>query len=383
VATRKEEREELNRRDAIKIGMIAGIGLPVDALGTSKFGAPTSERLRSERKRDKAMTKLIGIEEHFVTADIRAAWAASAIGEEGTGGFDLGDIGERLDNLAEQRLALMDESGIDVQVVSVTTPALHNLEPEESVTLARRTNDLVAAVVAKFPTRFQGFATLPTAAPEEAAIELERGVTRLGLMGSMLCGRTREKNLDHPDFFSMFETAARLGVPLFVHPQIPQRAVRDVYYSGFSDQIDTAFAAFGLGWHYEAGIQFVRLILAGVFDKYPDLQIILGHWGEVVLFYLERLGSLARVTKLQRPIADYFKQNLYVTPSGMWSQSYLQRSLEVVGPERILFSTDYPYQYRPGRPGRFFIEGATLSPDQKELFAHGNWERLTKPIRRS
>jgi predicted TIM-barrel fold metal-dependent hydrolase len=82
--------------------------------------------------------------------------------------------------------------------------------------------------------------------------------------------------------------------------------------------------------------------LAGVFDKYPDLQIILGHWGEVVLFYLERLGSLARVTNLQRPIADYFKQNLYVTPSGMWSQSYLQRSLEVVGPERILFSTDYP-----------------------------------------
>jgi uncharacterized protein len=155
------------------------------------------------------MMKLIGIEEHFVTADIRAAWAASAIGEEGTGGFDRGEIGERLDNLAEQRLALMDESGVDVQVLSVTTPALHNLEPEESVTLARRTNDLVAETVAKYPTRFQGFATLPTASPEEAATELERSVTRLGLMGSMLCGRTREKNLDHPDFFPMFETAAK------------------------------------------------------------------------------------------------------------------------------------------------------------------------------
>jgi len=277
----------------------------------------------------------------------------------------------------------MDESGVDVQVLSVTTPALHNLEPEESVTLARRTNDLVAETVAKYPTRFQGFATLPTASPEEAATELARSVTRLGLMGSMLCGRTREKNLDHPDFFPMFETARRLRVPLFIHPQIPQRAIRDVYYSGFSNQIDTAFAAFGLGWHYEAGIQFVRLILAGVFDKYPDLEIILGHWGEVVLFYLERLGSLARVTSLQRPIADYFKQNLYVAPSGMWSQSYLQRSLEVVGPERILFSTDYPYQYRPGRPGRLFIEEAALSLEQKELFAHGNWERLMKSVRRS
>ena len=144
--------------------------------------------------------KIIGIEEHFVTADIRAAWAASPIGQEGTGGFDRGEIEMRLDDLGEQRLALMDESGVDVQVLSVTTPALHNLEPEESVTLARRTNDLVAATIAKYRTRFQGFATLPTAAPKEAAAELERAVTRLGLVGTMLCGRTREKNLDHPDF---------------------------------------------------------------------------------------------------------------------------------------------------------------------------------------
>jgi predicted TIM-barrel fold metal-dependent hydrolase len=280
-------------------------------------------------------------------------------------------------------LALMDESGIDVQVLSVTTPALHNLEPEESVILARRTNDLVAATIARYRTRFQGFATLPTAAPKEAAAELERAVTRLGLVGTMLCGRTREKNLDHPDFLPIFETAARLGVPLFVHPQIPQRAVREVYYSGFSDLIDTAFATFALGWHYEAGIQFVRLILAGVFDKYPDLQIILGHWGEVVLFYLERLNSLGRVAHLRRPIADYIRQNLYVTPSGMWSQPYLQRTLELVGPERILFSTDYPYQYRPGGPGRSFIEEAALSPEQKELFAHGNWERLIGSIRQT
>src|SRR5271154_4896182 len=138
------------------------------------------------------MTKLIGIEEHFVTADIRAAWAASPIGRDGTGGFDRGEIEERLDDLGEHRLTLMDESGVAIQVLSVTAPALHNLEPEESVTLARQTNDPVAAAVAKYPTRFQGFATLPTAAPEQAAVELERGVTRLGLVGFMLCGRTRE-----------------------------------------------------------------------------------------------------------------------------------------------------------------------------------------------
>jgi predicted TIM-barrel fold metal-dependent hydrolase len=318
------------------------------------------------------MTKLIGIEEHFVTADIRAAWAASSIGQEGTGGFDRGEIEERLDDLGQHRLALMDESGVDTQVLSVTTPGLHNLEPEESVNLARRTNDVLAAAIAKYPTRFQGFAVLPTAAPADAASELERSVTQLGLAGAMLCGRTRDKNLDDADFRPMFKTAEMLGVPLYLHPQIPQRAVREVYYSGFGDQVDTAFATFALGWHYEAGIQFVRLLLAGVFDEHPDLQIVLGHWGEVVLFYLERLSVLTRVAKLRRPVVDYIRENLYVTPSGMWSQSYLQRTLEIVGPERILFSTDYPYQYRPGGQGRSFVEEAALSPEQKEMFAHAN-----------
>jgi predicted TIM-barrel fold metal-dependent hydrolase len=328
------------------------------------------------------MTKLIAIEEHFLTPAIRAAWAASAIGQEGTAGFDQGEIEELLNDLGQRRLALMDESGVDVQVLSVTTPALHNLDPELSVTLARQTNDLVAATIAQHPSRFQGFATLPTASPAHVAPELTRSVTQLGFKGAMLCGRTRDKNLDHPDFWPLFKEAAALGVPLFIHPQIPQRAVRDVYYSGFGDAVDTAFATFGLGWHYEAGIQFLRLILAGVFDAYPNLQIILGHWGEVVLFYLERLNSLARVATLQRPIAEYFRQNLYVTPSGMWSQAYLQRSLELVGPERILFSTDYPYQYKPGKPGRIFLEETALSAEQKELFAHGNWDRLTRSANR-
>lgn len=319
---------------------------------------------------------LIAIEEHFLTPDIRAAWSASAIGQEGTASFDRGEIEERLDDLGPARIALMDEAGVDVQVLSVTTPALHNLERDESVVLARRTNDLVSATIAAHPARFQGFATLPTASPTDAARELERAVRGLGLAGAMVCGRTREKNIDHPAFRPILGTAAKLGVPLFIHPQIPQRAVRDAYYSGFDDSVDTAFATFALGWHYEAGIQFVRLMLAGIFDEYPDLQIILGHWGEVVLFYLERLHSLSRVAKLRRSITDCIRQNLYVTPSGMWSHSYLQRTLEIVGPERILFSTDYPYQYRPGGAGGSFVRESALTLDQKALFAHGNWERL-------
>ena len=322
--------------------------------------------------------KLIALEEHFLTPAIRAAWAASPIGTEGVELFDSSEMNARLNDLGPGRIALMDEAGIDVQVLSVNTPALGNLDPEQSIALATGTNDLLAATVAANPARYQAFATLPMPAPAQAASELERSVVTLGLQGAMLYGRTRDKNLDHPDFLPMFATAARLNAPLYIHPQLPQQAVRETLYSGFSPVIDTSFAAFGLGWHYEAGIQFVRLILAGVFDKYPTLQIILGHWGELVLFYLERIQNLARVTKLDRPIADYFKQNLYVTPSGMWTNTYLQQAVDILGPERILFSVDYPYQYKPGGGARTFLDEAPLSPEHKDLFAHGNWDRLTR-----
>ena len=323
--------------------------------------------------------KLIAIEEHFLTPQIHAAWKSSSLGAEGTDAFDeRKEIAERLEDLGEGRIALMDEAGVDVQVLSVTTPALQNLEVEESVHLARRTNDFLAGVIANNPMRFQGFATLPTPAPEMAASELDRCVREHRFKGAMLCGRTRATNLDAPAFLPLFETAAKLGVPLYIHPQIPQRPVREALYGGFGEPVSTAFAAFGLGWHYEAGIQFVRLILAGVFDRFPKLQIVLGHWGEVVLFYTERLQALARVAPLGQPVQDYFRKNLFVTPSGMWSQAYMQRAVEIVGPERILFSADFPYQYRPGRQARTFLTESGRSLSDQELFAHGNWERLTQ-----
>ena len=139
--------------------------------------------------------------------------------------------------------------------------------------------------------------------------------------------------------------------------------------------MSVAFATYGLGWQYEAGIQFLRMVLAGVFDQYPKLQVILGHWGEVVLFYLERIERMERVAGLKKPIRDYVQQNLYVTASGMFSEPYMQRCLEIVGADRVLFSTDYPYQYRPGRQARSFLDASPLDADAKAQFAHGNWER--------
>lgn len=320
--------------------------------------------------------KVIAIEEHFLTREVRDAWQTTADIDDPTQKLHLGDIENRLEDIGNARLQLMDETGIDVQVLSLTSPSLHNLGTE-SIGLAIQTNNYVSEIIKKTPDRFQGFAALPMFSPKEAERELERSVKKLGLKGAMLCGRTREKNFDHQDFWGLFECAEALGVPLFIHPQIPQKAVRDIYYSGFDELTDLAFSTFGLGWHYEAGIQFVRLLLAGVFDRYPNLQIILGHWGEVILFYTERLASLNRVAKLNKPFIDYVRQNLYVTASGMFSHDYLQRSIEIIGVDRILFSADYPYQYRPGRDARNFLEAAALDKVAREKFAFANWERLT------
>lgn len=319
--------------------------------------------------------KLIAIEEHFLTKAVKDAWEKYSNDDDSTQKLHLGEIENLLEDICSTRLKLMDETGIDVQVLSLTSPSLHNLGIE-SVDLARQTNDYVAEIVKKTPERFQGFAALPMSVPNESVKELERSVKNLGLKGAMLCGRTREKNLDHKDFGELFECAEKLGVPLFIHPQIPQKAVRDVYYSGFDDEVNLALSTYGLGWHYEAGMQFVRLVTAGVFDHFPNLQIILGHWGEVILFYVERLASLSRAAKLDKPFIDYVRQNLYVTASGMYSHSYLKRTVDIIGTDRILFSADYPYQYRPGRDARNFLDAVELNKEDKEKFAFANWERL-------
>ena len=143
--------------------------------------------------------------------------------------------------------------------------------------------------------------------------------------------------------------------------------MREASYSGIGEKADLALAAFGLGWHYEAGLQWVRLAAAGVFDELPSLQTILGHWGEVVLFYLERTTAVfSRALDLKLPLIEYARRNLYVTGSGMWSDAYLLRCLEIVGPERLLFSTDFPYQYRPGGSPRRFLESAPLTSSARE-----------------
>jgi uncharacterized protein len=328
--------------------------------------------------------RTIGTEEHFVTDEVLAAWNMLDFNarEDSRPGTPPGEVGERLREVGERRIAAMDDAGLDVQVISLTSPGLQNLPANEAARLQVETNDRVAELVNAHPDRFQGFATLATPAPTAAAQELERAVTKLGLNGALLFGRTGERNLDHSDNWPIFEAAASLRAPLYIHPQVPPPRVRAALYSGFDDAIDLAFATYGIGWHYESGVQFLRVALAGVFDRFPDLQVLLGHWGEVVLFYLDRADGLAMQANLPQPFSEYVRQNVYITAGGVYSQRYLGWAVEVAGVERILFATDYPY--RPGPVGGVeqFLQTAGLDRADQERIAAGNWDALVAGIRR-
>ena len=159
--------------------------------------------------------------------------------------------------------------------------------------------------------------------------------------------------------------------------RLADRPVRDSYYSGLSDELDMNLAMGGIGWHYDTGLQLLRLVLSGTFDRFPELQVIDGHWGEVVLFYLERIDILSSsAQKLKKPVVNYFRSNVYITPSGIFSQRYLRWAIDVVGVNRILFSTDYPYVYQDENWARAFLYGSPLTADDRNKIAHGNWDRL-------
>lgn len=328
--------------------------------------------------------KTIGTEEHFVTDSVLAAWneLSPAARADSRAGLPPGELGDRLREVGERRIAAMDEAGLTVQVISLTSPGLHNLPAGVASALQVQTNDAISELVDAHPDRLQGFATLALPAPDAAARELERAVTQLGLHGAVLFGRTGDRNLDHPDHWEIFEAAQALHAPLYLHPQMSQPPVRAALYSGFGDALDAAFATHGIGWHYETGVQFLRLALAGVFDRFPDLQVVLGHWGEVVLFFLDRADALATQAGLARTFSDYARDNAYITAGGVYSERYLRWAAEIVGIDRILFATDYPYRPGPAGGVECFLRGAGLDPADVEKVASGNWERLVAQIKR-
>jgi uncharacterized protein len=328
--------------------------------------------------------RIIALEEHFATPAVIAAWLDDPAGERDLAvEMSTGATTQRmLVDLADERIAYMDAVGIDVQVLSVTTTGVQNAASAVAIPVARAANDLMAATIRAHPDRFQGLATLPMSAPDAAAAELERAVTELGLHGAMIFGRHGERNLDHADFLPVLQTAESLRAPLYLHPQSPPATVRRNYYGGLGTELDGFFATAGIGWHYETGIQALRLILSGRLDQLPELQLILGHWGEVVLFYLDRIDLLSEAAGLSGPVSEYFGKHFSVTPGGILSERYLHWAQDVLGADRIMFATDYPFQRFDAGAAPAFLTAAVTDDADRERIASGNWERMTTRIRR-
>jgi predicted TIM-barrel fold metal-dependent hydrolase len=326
--------------------------------------------------------RVIGVEEHAWTAELRDALLRF-------GGDDTVNLmssreqtDHRLREVGPERIARMDAAGVDVEVLSITTPGTQSLRAAEAVPLARDANDYLADAVRAHPDRFSAFATLPTPDPAAAARELERCVQRLGMVGALLVPLTGERYLDHESFRPVFETAAALGVPLYIHPGQPLKAVSELIYGGFDDWTNLNLSTGGWGWHIDAGLATLRLILAGTFDRHPELQVVLGRWGELLVPFADRADLLSEGnTTLERRVIDYIQGNVQVTAGGVLSHRMLTAAIDVLGPERVMFGDDDPYR---GMKGRFggpngateFVDTAPLSEENRARLGHGNAERL-------
>jgi 2,3-dihydroxybenzoate decarboxylase len=258
---------------------------------------------------------------------------------------------DRLLDLGEQRIAHMDATGIDQAILSLTSPGVQPLlDAGEAKGIVRRANDYLAEQVALRPTRYHGMTSIAPQDPEWSAAEIRRGARDLGFKGVMVNSHTQGEYLDDPKFDPIFRALADTGQLLYIHPATPPDAmIGPMLEAG----LDGAIFGFGV----ETGMHLLRLITIGIFDRYPDLQIAVGHGGEALPYWLYRLDFMhqagvrskryARMKPLNKTIAEYMRSNVLVTTSGMASPPAIKLCLDVLGEDRVMYAMDYPYEYVP------------------------------------
>ena len=304
----------------------------------------------------KSKERIVAVEEHFWIPELRDRYS-------GPRGISAHTPARQLDDLGEIRLRDMDAAGIDVQVISHMQPGTQIFDAETAIALARKANDALYAATSAHPTRFAGFAELPTVDPKAAADELERAITRLQFKGALINGLTAGAFLDDRRFWCIFERAQALDVPIYLHPGIPHPAVTEAYYSDHR-RGDFPFLSVAWGFTAETAIHAIRLIVSGVFDAYPRLKIILGHLGETIPFTLWRCDWLVNHVGAKSGFADTFREHFYVTTSGDFQKTALVCAIAELGIDRIMFAVDYPYN--ANAEGVAFVRSAPLSDADKE-----------------
>ena len=281
-----------------------------------------------------------------------------------------GQIIERLQNIAAGRIADMDATGIDMHILSLTSPGVQVFDAATAVAVARDTNDQLAAAIAKHPTRLAGLAAVAPQNPREAAKELERGVRALGLKGAILNSHTLGEYLDDPKFWELFAAAEALDVPVYLHPNSPSAGlIQPLLQRG----LDGAIYGFGV----DTGMHLLALITSGLFDRFPKLKLVVGHLGEALPFWLFRLDYMHGATvasrryafmkPLRRKVSDYMRENVYVTSSGMAWAPAIQFCQQVLGVDRVMYAMDYPYKFEASEVPA--MDSAGTAADRDRFYA--------------
>ncbi len=326
--------------------------------------------------------KRIATEEGFTTPEVIEAqtrYLATATDEPGMAGAQVPGTGGRvggasLSNWAT-RVQEMDRDGIDTQLLLLGAPGVQIFKADEARALATLSNDRATEeAVRKFPGRFALLAAIAPQDPENAARELERAVTKLGAKGAVINGHTKGRYLDEDEFLPIWEAAEALGVPVYIHPREPSPEMLKPYqkYDGLNRGI-WGFAA-------EVSLHSLRMIFAGRFDRFPKLQVVIGHAGENIPFVLDRIDNRYKITsgfrdhKLKRLPSDYFRDNFAVTTSGINWAPTINFMQEVLGPDKVLFAVDYPFEDQPWTVAR--AEATPMSDQVRKMFFQTNAERV-------
>lgn len=285
----------------------------------------------------------------------------------------------RIQNLDDERLKDMDDSGIDIAVLSLTSPGVQIFDPATASSLATRFNDELAEGIARHPDRYVGLAAFSPLDPANAARELERGVKKLGLRGGIVNSHTLGTYLDDEQYWETFEAAEALDVPIYLHPQTPPASMIEPFLKRGLDAAVYGFAC-------ETGLHALRLVVAGLFDRFPKLQIALGHCGEALPYWLSRIDFMhgrisvskryPHVHPLKRKASDYLKENFHYTSSGVGWAPPVMFIRDVIGADRMMYAMDYPWQFVPSEVGE--LEAMPIGEAGLKQFFEDNARALFK-----
>ena len=316
-------------------------------------------------------TPKIALEEHFMHPDFFDYFGTTAINISPN---LFGKAKEALLDFGDRRIEAMDAANIETSVLSLAGPGVQaEKNVQKAVTLAHKVNDYLAEQMAR-QSRFGGLAHLPMQDPTAAADELERCIKELGMQGAMVNGQTGGTYLDDDRYAPFWERASDLGVVVYIHPNNPPERVH--MYNDHPELFGPLWS-----WTVETATHALRLVFSGLFDRYPNAGIILGHLGETLPYLLWRLDSRWDISNrgdmsLNMAPSEYFKRNVWVTTSGMCADAPLRCAIDMLGADRVMFSADYPFE-STSEAGDW-IDAAPLTDQERDMVCHGSAKSVLK-----